>query len=221
VFFTNKDLLFKELHFVTAAVCFDQPQGYQMSGVCIEAPADDADGSVRLVATDGRRLHLATVPKEMMDKAWPTWTPGLYQVVRQRSLVAVGKPIKADFPPYRRAIRDAEPRGLLVDLDDTALKRSMQLHAFEIAFYSRLKGFIQPKYLQDLVGYLWMASMTTANAAVRFDCLDHPLTAFIMPLFSDQEGVFSFKEVDQPGHCRKLLVGPTPGAAAAGGGGAS
>ncbi len=206
MFFTSKDLLFKELHFVSLAMSDDETR-YFMRGVHFSEPAEDDEKNVRIAATDGKQLHIAVVPLEKLKAAYPGWSPGLYAAKCQKTLVSIGKKIDAEFPEYQRVVDDPKPRGLHVDLSLSRATRQQHLFAFEIAFHSRLQGFINPDYLRALYGYAWVASMTAKDHKVRFDCTTLPLVAFIAPMRTD-DGMLDLEEANQPVHAQKVMALP-------------
>jgi DNA polymerase III sliding clamp (beta) subunit (PCNA family) len=94
---------------VMAAQSTDESR-FVLNGVCLEIGPD----AVRLVATDGRRLHIATLPGGNSDPAWQKQLAGAQShVAAMETALNMARGILADvekqFPPIYREIPPASP----------------------------------------------------------------------------------------------------------------
>jgi len=108
--------------------------------------AERAGNGSRLIATDGRRLHVAEIRAKIK--------PGDYKPLATKDEVRLGEPIQnAQFPDWERVVPDdAELRGCFHPVSFGRRDARRMGDAFE-----RLSGEkVNPKYLADLTKKPWM-----------------------------------------------------------------
>jgi len=105
-----------------------------------------AGNGSRLIATDGRRLHVAEIKARIK--------PGYYNPVATKDEIRLGEPIQnAQFPDWERVVpNDAELKGCFHPVSFGRRDAKRMGDAFE-----RLSGEkVNPKYLADLTKKPWM-----------------------------------------------------------------
>ena len=89
---TSKNVLDK-IRWTARAVSDDETR-YFMTGILVEENPEE--NNVRLVATDGRRLHSTTIAKGILE-------PGIWKVIDQKSVILFQE-ILGQFPNWRRVV---------------------------------------------------------------------------------------------------------------------
>jgi hypothetical protein len=166
--------LFGAARFVCAAVSKDKHR-QQMLGVFVRR----VDGEMKLVSTDGRRLHIAVLPEPSDEVGFPPDGAIMKVVTNTATKVVFAGAIEGRFADYERvipAIDKAETLFLADSLTETA---------FAFAF-SGVK--VNLEYLKPLEGREWVAYVNAPDKAVVIVEKPRPssghakLTAVIMPM---------------------------------------
>jgi DNA polymerase III sliding clamp (beta) subunit (PCNA family) len=136
----------------------------------------------RLVATDGRRLHVAELKIKIKS--------GDYKPSVTKDVVKLGEPVSGViFPKWQRAIPESADKQISVNLVDACmgknLRSSERLSVEFTALTKKTGAMINLRHLEDLQKTQWCVfSQADKNKPLLFRAKDNPLATFavIMPL---------------------------------------
>jgi len=188
------------IHWVGAAASNDTTRHF-LNGIYVESVdeqgARDPSGNYRrLVATDGRRLHMATLAREALEPFGLepcTLSEAGYKVLRHsKTKMELGEMIEGQFPNYRRVIPEPINPETTIDIGERISPKYTKVpddQALAFEFYGivnrETSGVrLNPKYLQDLFLYdgLFIARFWAHHKALRFDHNNNPMVGVIMPM---------------------------------------
>jgi len=181
--FTDKTA--RTFYFVSLGTCYDRTRPMYANRILIE------DG--KAIATDGKRLHIAVLPKQYKtvngEKVETELIePGDYQIIKASSKSVVLAKLTGDFITfcnYKKAI----PNGII--------EKSMHFIGFRKThhlFYNEVSKLIlfinngiNVKYLADLKDYTWKVEVLkgedkNGRSGIPVTFTSAGLTAIIMPL---------------------------------------
>jgi len=100
----------------------------------------------RLVATDGKRLHVTTIPTRIK--------PGDYKIVLSKEMIMLGQPVKnVGFPNWERVVPvDVSKRGVM----NLVHSRVNEIDRIDQTFTKLSGEKVNPKYLMDLRNKSWV-----------------------------------------------------------------
>ncbi|MDR1174091.1 MAG: hypothetical protein LBK83_01305 [Treponema sp.] len=159
----------KAFRFISGAKSKDETRFF-MSGIHIE---HSGDKSV-LVATDGRRLHIATVDTVQIK-------PGDYQVKENTRDFMILYPMdnEIQYPNWKRIIKTLETqKRIKIDLVETKNKAGFSRSLYQ--FFQATGAAVNIEYLEPLAGREWNVYFNEKEKAHTF--VAENLMAIIMPM---------------------------------------
>ena len=114
----------------------------------------------RLVATDGKRLHVAEIKSRIKN--------GNYRPVIAKDSVSIGEPVSGIFyPNWNSAIPENPRKRLTIDLGKTGMGKDRKLTAFLSEAYSvftkKTGEVVNLGYIEDLPKTTWSAYKETGK----------------------------------------------------------
>jgi hypothetical protein len=153
------------------------------------------NGIERLVATDGRRVHIIESQDELFldSRQMP---PGLYKMTMTAKAIILNKlKDECQFPNYKRAIPvfTDESKGFTLDMVKSR-KEAKAVHMTRILFDLYSRGLkINMQYVDTLLEYDWLCQYNEPNTAIQFSDKPRAVTsadikriAVIMPMSTNK-----------------------------------
>jgi hypothetical protein len=159
----------KAFRFISGAKSKDETRFF-MTGIHVERTGD----KTLLVATDGRRLHIATVDTTQIE-------PGDYQVKENTRDFMILYPMDGEiqYPNWKRIVKTLETqKRLKIDLVDAKNKAGFSRSLFQ--FFQATGAAVNIEYLEPLAGREWDVYFNEKEKAHTF--IAENLMAIIMPM---------------------------------------
>ncbi len=190
--------LYDAIAFVLPAVSDDETR-YFMNGVVVERETIKKREMINLVATDGRRCHIATVSAEALDTD-KLPESGIWKIEKTQNGFVFVREVEGQFPNYKRIVPKIGPTKQELELSAYKRKDLGAMSQSLIKFLVTAKVIFNLSYLFDLCdGTTYSASWNEDDRSkpedrnyqsgyfskgIRFDAdvLGYHRTAVIMPM---------------------------------------
>jgi hypothetical protein len=201
----------KSFRFISGAKSKDETRFF-MTGIHIE----QTGGRTLLIATDGRRLHIARIDTIQIE-------PGDYQVKENTRDFMILYPMdKIQFPNWKKTINSLETqKHIKIDLAESKNKAAFSRSLFQ--FFQATRTVINIEHIEPLTGREWDGYFHEKEKAHTF--LSENLMAIIMPMdeikkinveesrqgpdfrdITEEPKILEFKPAKKAARCKRKLA---------------